>query len=176
MAAITRAAVSSPLLDHRTTITNCPTAAKIPKLINPYINNGVVQPNAPVDIDKPAATTSTTRADETHPDGLRASPALISFGNIPSNKVGLLNVIIDGAIEVTSAERGLVILDSNGSMKIALARNFKQEEIAEAERQISFSILREVRKKGKPVITDNASEDRRFDGSVRNRELSVHIL
>ncbi|MFH1551034.1 MAG: sigma 54-interacting transcriptional regulator [Planctomycetota bacterium] len=83
----------------------------------------------------------------------------------------LLNVIIDGAIEVTGAERGLVILDSNGSMKIALARNFKQEEIAEAERQISFSILREVRKKGKPVITDNASEDRRFDGSV-----SVHGL
>jgi len=70
MAAITRAAVSSPLLDHHTTITNCPTVAKIPKLINPYINNGVVHPNAPVDIEKLAATTTTTWADETPPAGL----------------------------------------------------------------------------------------------------------
>ena len=77
MSAVTRAAVSSPLLDDRTAVANGTTAANIPKCVNPYINNGVVQPNAPVDIDKPAATTSTTRADETHPDGLRASPALI---------------------------------------------------------------------------------------------------
>ena len=69
MSAVTRAAVSSPLLDSRTAITNGTTAANIPNSINPYINNGVVHPNAPIDIDKPAATTSTTRADETHPDG-----------------------------------------------------------------------------------------------------------
>jgi len=70
MAAITHAAASLPLLDHRTTITNCHIAAKIPKLINPYINNGFVHPNDPVDIEKPVATTTKTRADKTPPAGL----------------------------------------------------------------------------------------------------------
>ena len=95
MSAIILAAVVSPPLDHRTTITNYPTAAKIPKLINPYINNGPVYHYGPVDIEKPATTTTTTRADETPPAGLRASPALLSLDDIPSSKVGLLNVIID---------------------------------------------------------------------------------
>ena len=88
----------------------------------------------------------------------------------------LLDAILDSAIEVTGAERGLIVLDKDGSMNIAVARNFKKEEIAQAESEISFSVLREVRKKGLPVITDNASRDSRFDGSISVHGLSLRSI
>ncbi len=83
----------------------------------------------------------------------------------------LLDVIVDAAIEVTGAERGLVVLQEDGKMRVAAARNLKREHLDESDSEISFSILRDTIKKGITVVTDNAGEDRRFDGSV-----SVHGL
>jgi len=55
MAALTPAAVASPLVDHCTIVTNRRPAANTPKVINPYIKNGLVHPSCPVDVEKPAA-------------------------------------------------------------------------------------------------------------------------
>ncbi|RKY24393.1 MAG: sigma-54-dependent Fis family transcriptional regulator [Planctomycetota bacterium] len=83
----------------------------------------------------------------------------------------LLETILDGAIEVTGAERGFIIIEEDEAMKVKVARNIRKEEIAKARQEISLSIIKEVRKKGVPVISDSAVDDKRFREAA-----SVHGL
>ncbi len=83
----------------------------------------------------------------------------------------LLATILDSAIDVTGAERGFIITEEDEVMKVRVARNIRKEEMAKAQQQISLSIIKEVRKKGVPVISDSAVDDKRFRDAA-----SVHGL
>jgi transcriptional regulator with GAF, ATPase, and Fis domain len=83
----------------------------------------------------------------------------------------LLTTILDSAIEVTGAERGFVIIEEDNVMKVRVARNIQKAEVEKAQQEISLSVIKEVRKKGVPVISDNASADMRFQDAA-----SVHGL
>ena len=83
----------------------------------------------------------------------------------------LLAAILDSAIEVTGAERGFIIIEEDDVMKVKVARNIQKEEIEKAQHEISLSIIKEVRKKGTPIISDNAAADKRFQDAA-----SVHGL
>ncbi len=74
----------------------------------------------------------------------------------------LVEKILDKMILLTHAERGFVILKENEEARIALARNMDQASLEDSPQQISFSIAKEVMKKGEAILTVDALEDSRF--------------
>ena len=85
----------------------------------------------------------------------------------------IFEMIVDTLIEFTGAERGFFILMADGkkdkkgrrTRKVMAARNFDKEEIKNAIVKISSTIEREVRRKGKPVIVNDAPLDERYAGA-----------
>ena len=76
----------------------------------------------------------------------------------------LLNLVMDSIIQLTSAERGYLVLidDVTGRLETAVARNVDRETIEGSSMEISRSIVRQVATTGTPIRTDNAQEDHRF--------------
>ena len=76
----------------------------------------------------------------------------------------LLNLVMDSIIQLTSAERGYLVLvdDVTGRLETAVARNVDRETIEGSSMEISRSIVRQVATTGTPIQTDNAQEDHRF--------------
>ena len=89
----------------------------------------------------------------------------------------LLERIIDHAVDLTGAERGFLILHEerpgagDQPLSIEVARNIDQETIRRKAFKISRSVAEEVLRTGRPLVTVNAMDDRRFQDF-----LSVHNL
>ncbi|HSY24968.1 MAG TPA: sigma 54-interacting transcriptional regulator [Polyangiaceae bacterium] len=91
----------------------------------------------------------------------------------------LLEAMLDAVIEVTGAEKGLLLLnddafvsgdparDESGGPKqrIRASRNVKREAIAEPTGAISDSIVRKVVETGRPVIVSDALTDAQWSAS-----------
>lgn len=88
----------------------------------------------------------------------------------------VLNRLVDNAIEVLHAERGLIFLYDAKEEKLTLsvARNVDAATIEDASK-ISEGILNDVFQRGKPVVTMNAGHDPRFKerASVVNFQLTT---
>ncbi len=79
----------------------------------------------------------------------------------------LLEIIMDHVVEVSGAERGFLVLASEGDRPEArVARNFEQEDVRSPEGAFSASIVRAVMRTGEPVLTANAVEDDRFSDAL----------
>ncbi len=85
----------------------------------------------------------------------------------------LLEKILDSAIEITSAERGFLILLEGGEMRFEVARGADKVNIENPEVQISHHITSEVISSRHSVISADAQMDGRFSDSrsVRNLQL-----
>jgi transcriptional regulator with GAF, ATPase, and Fis domain len=97
----------------------------------------------------------------------------------------LLEAMLDAVIEVTGAEKGLILLNDDAftteprrdpdapaaaegappGQRIRASRNVKREAIAEASGAISDSIVRKVIETGRPVIVSDALSDSQFKTS-----------
>jgi signal transduction histidine kinase len=93
--------------------------------------------------------------------------ALYEVSKALSSSLNLDEVLLmtmDSAIRLTGAERGFLMLyEGDGSeLTFRLARNAKQENLAEAIFEVSRSVLSEVATSGQPVVTTNAQQDPRF--------------
>ncbi len=77
----------------------------------------------------------------------------------------LLALIMDHAMEIAGAERGFIMLEDGGRLKVRTARNLDQERVLKPEFKISHSIAEETFQTGKPILTSNAREDPRFAGA-----------
>jgi transcriptional regulator with GAF, ATPase, and Fis domain len=97
----------------------------------------------------------------------------------------LLEAMLDAVIEVTGAEKGLILLHDDayasdgqtvdaasrggvdfGGPVIRAARNDRHETIAEPKGSISDSIVRKVLETGRPVIVSDALTDAEFNSSA----------
>lgn len=75
----------------------------------------------------------------------------------------ILDNLMDAAIELTKSERGyLVILDESGRQIVRAARNRDRDSIQSMEYAYSSTVVSEVLKTGKSVLTSNAQTDERF--------------
>ncbi len=81
----------------------------------------------------------------------------------------ILERVIDAAIEMTGAERGIVLLKSeteeSGAIpgfEVKAARHLNRRSLKEDEFQLSLSAVSRCIKEGVPVITDDALHDPRF--------------
>ncbi len=75
----------------------------------------------------------------------------------------LLEAIMDAAIELTGAQRGFLILVEDGKVRLQTARNFGRTQVEKPELQVSQTVVRTVIQSGRPLLTDNAAVDPRFD-------------
>ena len=89
----------------------------------------------------------------------------------------LLDFIIDNAIELTGAERAFLMLkEDDGRISVEIARKFEKEKLDKPEMEISRTIALEVINSGNPVITDNASTDKRFKMHHSVRRLTLKSI
>jgi adenylate cyclase len=86
----------------------------------------------------------------------------------------LLELIMDKAIELTSAERGFIILKEDGEWDYAAARNMNHDQISSPEFSVSKTVLAKVMESGEPVLTSNAQQD--FSHSKSVHALSLRAI
>lgn len=84
----------------------------------------------------------------------------------------VLNSVMDEVITTMKAERGFVmLLNDDGELEFKIARGIDQRTIDDPQFQVSRSILKRVIIEGKPILTNNAQMDARF-----NTQQSVRLL
>lgn len=76
----------------------------------------------------------------------------------------VLRESMDAVIELTGAERGFLMLLKHGTDELELraGRNFRRENLEKAEMEFSRSVIQDVVRSGKGVLTSNAQTDERF--------------
>lgn len=86
------------------------------------------------------------------------------FAEADLNK--LLPLAIDKVIEQTKAQNGMIIVYSpEGELLFQVARDHYQKDIAQPEKEISTTVIKEVRESGQAVVKKNALEDPRLNKS-----------
>lgn len=88
----------------------------------------------------------------------------------------LLQLIMDSAIEVLEAERGFLCLSQNGQLEIAVARNLDQEEVSNAQKKLSQSIIQQVMTTGEPLVSLDAGEDERLTESRSIHKMRIRSV
>ncbi len=74
----------------------------------------------------------------------------------------LLDTLMDLVIEITTADKGFLILMEGDTLDIKVARNLRRENIADAVSQLSDSIVAKVVAARRPLIISDAMHDREF--------------
>ncbi len=88
---------------------------------------------------------------------------------------GLLDNIMDSALEAMNGERGMIFLIEDDQLTLKASRNVEKETIRDAT-EISLSILRDVLHGGKPIIVSNTSEDESFSRRDSVVNFNIHSL
>ncbi len=88
----------------------------------------------------------------------------------------LLDLIIDTVIEVTGAERGILLLVESKEFRIKAARNMDKEEIKDPEVKVSHSIASSVLQSGKPIRSDDVLKDRRFRSLQKEKHVKLRSV
>jgi transcriptional regulator with GAF, ATPase, and Fis domain len=86
----------------------------------------------------------------------------------------LLSLAIDNTIEMSGAERGMIILfGESGEILFQTARNLQQQDVENPKFEISRTIIEMVRKKKIPIYLEDAFEDDRFKKSDSVQQLRI---
>ena len=108
---------------------------------------------------------------------------LCEFGKLVTSETRIdkvLDVLLDKLVELTGAERSLILLfDNHGKTAFQVGRNLKQEDIAAPTFELSWSIINKVRETNETVFLKNALEDPEFKDAksvLRLKILSVICL
>jgi len=86
----------------------------------------------------------------------------------------LLVELMDGVIEITRADKGLLLLLENGELRVKVARNVGRSDLESAMDRVSDSIVSKVLESRQALIVSDALNDREFGAaeSVVNLRLS----
>lgn len=76
----------------------------------------------------------------------------------------IFKIIMDKAIELTSAERGyLILFDSNGEMNVAYTMNMEVEDKQDALKQVSKTVINQVVEEKRVITIKNALKDEEYE-------------
>jgi adenylate cyclase len=96
--------------------------------------------------------------------------SLAGIGSVVNSSLDLNEVlcaVMDAIVSLTSAERGILMLKTEGAEPVELvpqiARNWEQESIEPSDLALSRTIIKRVFDEGLAILTTNAQEDPRFD-------------
>ena len=104
---------------------------------------------------------------ESEPDLAQRFRSVASLLRAMSTNVGsdqFFEQLIDAAVELTSAERGFLIMNSREGMQFRAARNIGQEDRKNPAFEVSWSIAVRVGTSGEGVLLVDAKRDDRFGG------------
>ena len=86
----------------------------------------------------------------------------------------VLTIAIDEAIEITGAERGLILLfDEDGETLFQTARKMKKEDLDHPRFEVSRTIIDGVKTSGETVFLENALENRSLKNSKSATRLGI---
>jgi len=89
----------------------------------------------------------------------------------------ILQVVMQKAVDLLSAERGFImLLDNRGQLQFKSAHNIRKEETSDAYFKISNSIADRVADTGKSVYTSDAQEDERYANQQSVVELHLRSI
>jgi transcriptional regulator with GAF, ATPase, and Fis domain/serine/threonine protein kinase len=74
----------------------------------------------------------------------------------------ILQLIIDEALAISNAERGFILLNEEGSLRICAERHFSNHDLPFNTSNLSVSIAQNTMLSGEPVTSFNAQRDQRF--------------
>ncbi|MDX1615514.1 MAG: adenylate/guanylate cyclase domain-containing protein [Candidatus Promineifilaceae bacterium] len=96
---------------------------------------------------------------------LRALQEVGAVINSSLDQAEVLNTVMDTIIQLTGAERGFLMLadEQTGELRVETARNINRATIDESSFEFSRSIVQDVYRSGKPVVSTDAQTDYRFD-------------
>jgi transcriptional regulator with GAF, ATPase, and Fis domain len=77
----------------------------------------------------------------------------------------LLHQMLDAIVDITGAERGILLLVEDGKAVVRAARDIKKETITDPSGQVSDSIVRRVLETRRPLIVSDALADTNFGKS-----------
>jgi transcriptional regulator with GAF, ATPase, and Fis domain len=77
-----------------------------------------------------------------------------------------LSALLDAVVELTRADKGMLILLESGQLQVKAARNLKKENIEDAVRQVSDSIVARVVQSKQSLIVSDAINDEEFKNSA----------
>ena len=109
--------------------------------------------------------------DDDHVQGARveAYRKMVEFSRKlvgPDSLDALLSGLLDAVIELIRADKGMLILLEGGELQVKAARNLKRENIEDAVRQVSDSIVARVVQSKQPLIVSDALNDEDFKNSA----------
>jgi len=78
---------------------------------------------------------------------------------------GLLLGIVDSALELTGARRGLLVLLEGEAVSVQVARGMDRAAMPEDEVRFSLTVVRDAVATGRAVVTTDAAADSRFRGT-----------
>ncbi|HEY2747336.1 MAG TPA: sigma 54-interacting transcriptional regulator, partial [Polyangia bacterium] len=91
----------------------------------------------------------------------------------------LLDLILDTVLDLTSAERGFILLtDGAGAWRVEAARNIAEAELAKnaAAGAFSRSIAERAAREGVPIVTLDASGDERFEAALSVSDMKLRSV
>lgn len=115
-------------------------------------------------VDGLARTIVSTQIELQQLRGLARSTALIN-SSLETEEV--LNQVMDTVIQLVGAERGYIVLknEETGELEFVVSRGMDQEQLDKRkELVVSKTIVNQVATTGEPLLTDNASQDERYQG------------
>jgi signal transduction histidine kinase len=76
----------------------------------------------------------------------------------------VLTLVMDAVVQLTGAQRGFLMLrdDESGALEMRAARDIDRQSLEREDMQVSNTVLDDVLRTGKGVVTDNAQKDPRF--------------
>jgi PAS domain S-box-containing protein len=106
---------------------------------------------------------------------LRALAKTTALINSSQNSDEVLNEVMDTVIALTGAERGYIMLknEATSELEYRVARGMDQETLSADSMIVSKTIVNNVADTGESVLSDNASQDERYQGqhSIVNFQL-----
>jgi len=77
----------------------------------------------------------------------------------------IIDELLDAVIELTRADKGMIILLEDGRLQVKAARNLKKETICDAVEKLSDTVLAEVMRQKKPLVVSDALHHEKFSCS-----------
>lgn len=95
-------------------------------------------------------------------------PQLLRFSETVLNhqtSEELFRTLLDQVIEITGADKGMLVLVQDGRVQVPVARNMDKSNLDRNTVVVSDSILKQAMEKGEPLIVSDAIHDERFSAA-----------
>jgi transcriptional regulator with GAF, ATPase, and Fis domain len=130
-------------------------------------------------LDEPPLDVLETLIRQSSPDIAQRFRSVASLLRSMSTNVGsdsFFEQLIDAAVELTSAERGFLIMNSREGMQFRAARNIGQEDRRDPAFEVSWSIAVRVGTSGEGVLLVDAQSDDRFNTKESVESLGLRSI